>query len=95
MDKNKLIELIDNNVTYHKLPDNVGVQYPSIKEQIEFGIDQLINSVKEECAKDVIGTVFRVLIYEKSAYSKKCNKDIIDNTIKEIEEQFEMKSPKP
>ena len=50
MDKKKLIELIENNTKYLTQSENVKKQFPLIKEQIEFAIDQLINSVKEECA---------------------------------------------
>ncbi len=41
MNKAKLIELIDNNVTYNKLSNNVLEQFPPIKEQIEFAINNL------------------------------------------------------
>ena len=57
MDKTKLIELIDNNVTYHTQSENVKIQFPTIKEQISIAIDLLIQQAKEEererCAKIV------------------------------------------
>ena len=54
MNKTKLMELIDNNVTYHTQPENVKMQFPTIREQIEFAIDNLDNwiSVDTELPKN-------------------------------------------
>lgn len=85
MNKTKLLELIDNNVTYHRLSENVLEQFPDVRGQIEFAIDSLLQSERalerEKCAKDALSASVVVATKGHPTY-------FVDGVVAEVRSQL-------